>query len=278
MKIKYVCPFWGSERLTAQAFIEKVSSSGYGGIEINMPVDPDYWKNLRPLAEQYGLDVIAQQWLDPIQESPVRYLKRLEKRLYQLAELNPIFINSHTGRDYFTFSENSMILERIFRFEEETGIEVYHETHRGRFNFSAVATERYIKNHPGIKFTADLSHWVLVSESFLEDQKEALSLLIANSRYIHARFGDTQRSQIDSPFDESNMLIRKKYLAWWKDIVKHRMNLGAKSLHICPEFGPKPYLNDLNRAEDASQVQWKLNEQCKDYLLNNLGEANIEIT
>ena len=278
MKIKYVCPFWGSERLTAQAFIEKVSSSGYGGIEINMPVDPDYWKNLRPLAEQYGLDVIAQQWLDPIQESPVRYLKRLEKRLYQLAELNPIFINSHTGRDYFTFSENSMILERIFRFEEETGIEVYHETHRGRFNFSAVATERYIKNHPGIKFTADLSHWVLVSESFLEDQKEALSLLIANSRYIHARFGDTQRSQIDSPFDENNMLIRKKYLAWWKDIVKHRMNLGAKSLHICPEFGPKPYLNDLNRAEDASQVQWKLNEQCKDYLLNNLGEANIEIT
>ena len=246
MDIKYVCPFWGCEGKSPEEFLTAVKTAGYEAFEINVPQDPHFEKQLAPLAKELGLELIAQQWLETMVESASQYAKRLDKRLHELAKFEPIFINSHTGRDYFSFDENCRIIDQVLAFEEETGIPVYHETHRGRFNYSAPATMAYLKPFPNLKFTADLSHWLLVSESNLDDQGEALEALTKNARYIHARIGDTQRSQVGNPFDPELKTLRESYEQRWAKMVEQQKLKGANRFYICPEFGPKPYLNSAS--------------------------------
>ena len=42
MQIKYLCTYWGSEDLSAKAFLDKVLSNGFDGVEINFPDDRQF--------------------------------------------------------------------------------------------------------------------------------------------------------------------------------------------------------------------------------------------
>ncbi|EIJ40736.1 hypothetical protein JoomaDRAFT_3806 [Galbibacter orientalis DSM 19592] len=266
MQIKYVCPFWGQEGSSPLTFITKVKDSGYEAIEMNIPQEKTFEEELKKLIPKSNLDFIGQQWLEPRNESVNSYIQRLEKRLYKLAEFNPIFINSHTGRDFYSFDENSKILERIFQFEEETEIPVYHETHRGRFNYCARAYDNFQKVFPSLKLTADFTHWTVVSETLLHDQQESLNTAIANSYYFHARVADTQRSQIYDPFTSENELYLSTFLKWWEKILQTAKQNGKKNFYICPEFGPAPYMQTISNSSQPVVDQWELNIEMMKYL------------
>ena len=65
--------------------------------------------------------------------------------------------------------------EQCLAFETANNFTVCHETHRGRFLFSPWTTHRFFKDpanadlRKGIKLCADLSHWVNVCETGVED-------------------------------------------------------------------------------------------------------------
>ena len=266
MKLKYVCPFWGQEGTTAKEFISNVINAGYNAVEVNIPADNNFETELKSVLNDSKLDLIGQQWLQPLNQSAKEYSKRLEDRLYKLAEFNPIFINSHTGRDFFKFDENCDILETVFKFEEKTGISVYHETHRGRFNYSAKATEDFIQKYSNLKLTADFSHWTVVSESLLEDQTLSLEKAINNTGYLHARVADTQRSQINYPFSEENKIYLQTFTNWWKQVIANAQNSGKGTFYICPEFGPNPYMPYQPNTTTPLVSQWDLNVKMMEYL------------
>lgn len=104
-----------------------------------------------------------------------------------MASLNPLFINSHTGKDYLSFEKNSLRLEDALQLEKGLKINITHETHRGRFNYAAFSTQPYLKKYPSLKLNADFSHWTNVSETYLEEQQDALLMASQQSHYIHAR-------------------------------------------------------------------------------------------
>jgi hypothetical protein len=56
--------------------------------------------------------------------------------------------------------------------QKQTGVRILHETHRGRFSYSAPAIQYYLLKIPDMRLTADYSHWVNVAESYLDDQSE----------------------------------------------------------------------------------------------------------
>ncbi|MDO6492268.1 MAG: sugar phosphate isomerase/epimerase [Cellulophaga sp.] len=266
MKLKYVCPFWGQDGKSANVFIDNVINAGYNAVEVNIPANINFETQLKSILSSTDLDLIGQQWLQPLNESVTEYSKRLEERLYKLAEFNPIFINSHTGRDFFTFDENCAILETVFKFEKETGINVYHETHRGRFNYSAKTTENFINKFPNLKLTADFSHWTVVSESLLEDQKTAVDKAINNSRYLHARIADTQKSQVNYPFTDENKIYLDTFTNWWKQIISNAQKTKKDTFYICPEFGPYPYMPYQPNTTKHLVDQWDLNVKMMQYL------------
>ncbi|HEV8285952.1 MAG TPA: hypothetical protein VGQ09_16705 [Chitinophagaceae bacterium] len=46
MLIKHVCTYWGQQGMSAAEFIYKVIDSGYDGIEIDMPLNDKFEKEL----------------------------------------------------------------------------------------------------------------------------------------------------------------------------------------------------------------------------------------
>src|SRR5437762_9775817 len=118
MQIKYVCPYWGwnlisnpspqveKEINSPARFIEQVVEAGYDGIEIDIPANREFEKELLSaidgLRKENGFVFIAQQWLSPAKESFEEYKQRFSQRLEHLATLSPDFINSHTRSEEHT--------------------------------------------------------------------------------------------------------------------------------------------------------------------------------
>jgi sugar phosphate isomerase/epimerase len=265
MQIRYTCPYWGQEGISAPAFIQKVLQEGYDGMEINLPEEELFTAELhaeldRTRAErQNGFLFIAQQWLPPACETPAEYLGRLKKKLQFIVSMAPDAINSHTGKDYYSFDDNCRIIEAVMNIAQKSGISVLHETHRGRFSFHAAGLLSYLQRFPEMELVADLSHWCVVSESLLEDQEPILEKIIPHVAYIHARIGFEQGPQVNDPFAPEWENHFSVFMGWWKSIISCRQQSGRKLFTICPEFGPPPYMPVMPFTQQALADQWKIN-------------------
>lgn len=237
MSILYFCTTWGEKRGSWQEFFRRIASYGYQGIETDLPAEAERTEFMEGL-DQYRLEFIAQHW-ETTDASIDLHRENYEKRLRELAALKPLFINSHTGRDFFNTVQNSSLLNVAAAVSQDTGINIVHETHRGRFAYAAHATRPYLEKFPALQLTLDVSHWCAVSESLLEDQQEALDLAIAHTTHIHARVGHAQAPQVADPSLPEYTEALAFHLKCWDKVVERQQN---KVLTITPEFGPVPYM------------------------------------
>jgi hypothetical protein len=70
-------------------------------------------------------------------------------------ESDPILINSHSGRDYFTLEEQLKVIETAENFSVKNNIRVAHETHRSRIGFGPVNSRYLFKLSLAMQITAD---------------------------------------------------------------------------------------------------------------------------
>lgn len=276
MKIKFLCTYWGSENLTAKQFLDSVIQNGYEGVEINFPEEDSFIEEflgeLKIIRETKNPDFIfiAQQVLPNKSETVEEYCVRLQQRLEFLTKLKPNFINSHTGKDFFEFSENCKIIELTEQIARESGIPIWHEIHRGRFSFHLKTLHKYLDIFPKMKLIADFSHFCVVSESNLEDQKELLERVLPNIKHIHARVGFEQSPQVNNPFAPEWENHLNQYMNWWKRIIEIKSNQNAEYISITPEFGPFPYMPQEPFTLKPLSNQWEVNLEMKNYLQQNL--------
>lgn len=266
MKLQFFCPYWGSEHLPILQFLEKIKAAGYDGAEIGIPDDENFGKQLKEGLEKFDLKLIAQQHLPPTDESPERFKERMVKYLYYLAGFSPLFIVSHTGRDFYDFETNCGIIQAAETVAEETGVPVLHETHRARFSFSTFSTRPFFKHFPDMKITADFSHWVVVSETYLDDQPEILKEAIKRAAHIHARVGFPEGPQVTHPGAPEWEEALMKHVAWWDAIIQRNNAGGKEYFAITTEFGAIPYLPTLPFTNQPIVSQWDINLWMKDYL------------
>lgn len=276
MKIKFLCTYWGSENLTAKQFLDSVIQNDYEGVEINFPEEDsfieEFLSELKKIRENTNPDFIfiAQQVLPNKAETVEEYCVRLQKRLEFLIKMKPNFINSHTGKDFFEFSENCKIIELTEQMARESGIPIWHEIHRGRFSFHLKTLHNYLDIFPKMKLIADFSHFCVVSESNLEDQKELLERVLPNIKHIHARVGFEQSPQVNNPFAPEWKDQLNRYMNWWKKIIEIKSNQNAEYITITPEFGPFPYMPQEPFTLKPLSNQWEINLEMKKYLQQNL--------
>ena len=126
MNLQFVCTYWGQEQLDAEIFFQRVLNEQYAGIEINFPESTEFiprflnkLEEVRKTRENFSF--IAQQVLPPLSESVNDYIKRMSDRLKRLAALAPDFINSHTGKDYFSFDDNCRSIETVLSISKQSG-------------------------------------------------------------------------------------------------------------------------------------------------------------
>src|SRR3546814_6225271 len=67
----------------------------------------------------------------------------------------------------------------------ESNIPIIHETHRNKWSYAAHVVKDYLSTFPRLELALDLSHWVCVSESYLEEDRKSTRL--NSSHYCAAR-------------------------------------------------------------------------------------------
>ena len=265
MEIKILCPRWGQEHLDIREFTSRIKEAGYDGIETWLPEEAPARKKLFDELEQKELLLITHQHqahgagFSDFKDSFRHYL-RLS------AEGNPLLINSHTGKDYFTPAQNLELIDIAAGFTAARNIAVVHETHRGRMGFGPTSAKEYFDARPDLTLTADLSHWVCVTESFLENFAAILEETIARTRHIHARIGFEEGPQVPDPRAPEWLPATDHFFGWWDRIVDSRRRAGAPLLTFTTEFGPPPYLPTIPFTLQPVADQFEINCYMKDRL------------
>jgi hypothetical protein len=123
----------------------------------------------------------------------------------------------------------------------------------------------YFQRIPSLRITLDLSHWVCVSESYLEYQQPAVELAISRADHIHARVGYPEGPQVPDPRMPEYSEALETHLAWWDRVVAKKNQENAL-LTITPEFGPFPYMVQVPATGQPVCDQWDVNRWMMDLL------------
>ncbi len=268
MTIKYFCASWGIDHLGIESMLGKIKNAGFDGVETGIPADPRERLLLRDTLKDLDLLLIAHQY--QAKGDFVEYLHSFRASLLQAAQAGPLFINSHSGRDYWTFEQNRKVCEVGFEVQQMTGVNIYHETHRKHFLFSTLTARQFFEHYPELKITADFSHWTCVSETMLEDQPEILAQAIGRTEHIHARVGHEQGPQIPDPRAPEWEPHVKTFTSWWQNVADRFANNGREYLTITPEFGPIPYTWKLPYSQAPVSDFFDINCSMKNYLQKHL--------
>jgi len=277
LKTIYTATYWGCESLSADSFFSKVLAHGYNGIEICLPDNAVFIKELTALVKAHkqsepDFKFILQHITAPQGEAVDSYVKRDLEALSKLADIEPDFINAHTGKDYFTFEQNCTIINGYRQFEARSGIPVVHETHRGRFSFHASSLLPYLNTFPELKLAADFSHFCTVSESLMEHQQDILEKIMPHIAHIHARVGFEQGPQVSNPFAPEWQLHLDTFVSWWLLLYKQATSAGRTFFTITPECGPAPYMPLEPFTQKPLANQWSLNVQMMQYLKQKIND------
>jgi hypothetical protein len=270
MQVKILCPQWGHEHLAIDAFFTKVKAADYDGVDTWMSESVAERKKFIRLLDEYGLSIVSHQHQAQGRDI-AQFCQSFEYYLNISMECNPVLINSHSGRDFFTLDEQLRVIDTAENFAAKKNIRVVHETHRGRLGFSPGNAIELFRLRPDMKITADFSHWVCVTESYLEGFQDILWEAMSRTEHIHARVGFTQGPQIPDPRNIFWQNEVQFFLKIWQGIAEDKRSMGNDLLTITPEFGPPPYMWTNNTDNEPIASQWDINVYMKDLLKKTLG-------
>jgi sugar phosphate isomerase/epimerase len=268
MRILYFRATWGMELPSLEANLRMIKDGGFDGVEMGAPLDTGERKALRQLLDKLDLELIVQMWTAGA--NPAEHAHSLEEQYRRAVEMRPRLVNSHTGKDHFGTAGNVGLINRAMELENELGVPIAHEVHRGRATFSTLAAMDLLDVLPDLRLIADFSHWCCVHESLLQDQDERLERAIRHAVHIHARVGHGEGPQVNDPRAPEWREAVETHLGWWQRILDHQRAQGAQVMTITPEFGPPDYMPTLPYTRQAVANLWDVNvymrELCKERL------------
>ena len=250
--------------------MRKLKSLGYAGIEIPIAFVMKFGPAaFRELLEAEGMLFIAQVFSSGAPPTPgnlgfpsaagIEHPKdnagntrdvENHKRVWggqcrEAALLKPVLyaINSHTGKDYFSPAEADDLLAFCVALEKELGVTINHETHRARILYSPWPVPRIFDAHPELHYTADLSHFSVVTETGADDPEvcKVVAQITPRTRHVHARVGFQEGPQVPDPRGPLWAPYMEGYKRWWAAIYAARVAAGAETVSTTPEFGPWMY-------------------------------------
>lgn len=260
---------WGN-KLSWDAFCERAKASGFDGIDIWLPSDTESQQQLKAALRKHDLKLNLMHGTDNsllFEES----LDAYKKKLYVLASWKPVLINSQTGSDFLTMEQNAAFIKAANAIGRETGIPVYHETHRGRFSYTLPLTLEYLEGISDLRLTGDFSHWMVVHESLLEGREALFSGVISRTDHIHARVGHAEGPQVNDPkAPEWNRAV-KRHLDIWEQVIKKFWDENERPMTVTSEFGPPHYMPALPYTQLPVSDQWEANVYMMNIIKQRLG-------
>jgi len=257
-ELKILATNWGFNG-SLDDYCAKVKKEGYDGIEIWWPMEPNGQTELFNALKKYNLEV---GFLCGASEKIFKdHLAHFQKMIDAAATntvQKPLYINCHSGRDFFTFEENKAFIDHTTQLSKKTGILICHETHRSRILFASSVAQEYIQKIADLKITFDVSHWCNVSESLLQDQEESVNRTLERVEHIHARIGHPEGPQVNDPRAPEWETAVKTHLGWWDKVVERKRKEGGR-ITFLTEFGPPDYMPVTPYTRQPLADQWAIN-------------------
>ncbi len=259
VKLHVFAAHWGHAGKPAQQFIDEVKAAGFDGIEMSLPADDAEWAHWLERIRDAGLLLITQQWETVFHADFAQHKTALESLLRRACAAQPLMVNSHTGKDWYSVAQNQELIALTTAISQQTGVRIVHEIHRSRFSGHPALMAPYLAHNPDLPLNADLSHWCCVCESLLQDQQAMLEGIFPLVKHIHARVGHAQGPQVSDFRAPEFASELQAHLAWWDQILQTRVAAGETCLTITPEFGPVPYTATLPYSQQEVSNAWELN-------------------
>jgi hypothetical protein len=272
LPVRYFCSWWGLDHLGVEPMLRKIRDAGYDGVEIGIPEDRSAREALHTALEAHGLQLIVHQYQAEGAHF-ADYRLSLRQCLERAAASRPLFINSHTGRDYWSVEQNLELIDIAQEVQDRSGVPILHESHRGRFLYSAPAALEYFSRRPNLRITADLSHWVIAAESLLVGHEAALEEAVRRADHIHVRVGSAELPQVDDPFSRRWSAELQAFSDWWLRIARRFHRERRERLTITMEFGPPPYCPVSPETGEPLADFFEINLRMKDYMQDYLTEG-----
>jgi len=257
-ELKIMATNWGFPG-SLEEYCEKAKKEGYDGIEIWWPMDKKAQDELFAALKKHELEVgfLCAGFDAQYQKHFTEFTTMIDAAATQTIQ-RPLYINCHSGRDYFHFEENKSFIDHTMQLSRKTGIIICHETHRSRMLFAAPVGRQYLEKVPELRMTFDVSHWCNVSESLLQDQRETLDMTLPRVDHIHARIGHPEGPQVNDPRAPEWESAVRAHFDWWDKIVEGKKQSGSR-LTILTEFGPPDYMPTLPYTREPLADQWAIN-------------------
>ena len=238
------------------AFCAKAKETGYHGIEVWLPQQKAEQEELFTALEKhklkYGLLAAGSE------SHFEKHLDQFQRAVEAAVAFKPLYVNCHSGRDYFSFEQNRQFINFTTALSQTSGVSIYHETHRSRMLFAAHVAKNFLERVPDLRLTLDISHWCNVHESLLKDQQEAVELALSRTDHVHARVGHAESPQITDPRAPEWEQEVETHFKWWDRVLKYKIAAG-QPLTMTAEFGPPNYMATVPYTGQPLANLWEIN-------------------
>lgn len=264
MRLEIFRTLWGYRGSWQQA-LDEALGAGFDGLEARIPETAAQRAiNARLLREQnvpYIATLFTSTPVLPRQsDSSHVHLEDLRIKLDWAAELGPRLVNVLPGNDRWSLSEQVDFFARAVELADATGLKVCFEIHRGRSLYSPWVTLDVIRQVPELRFTSDISHWLVTCERLLDDPADDLSAFIERVDHIQARVGYDQGPQVPHPGAPEYAEVLAFHQRHWESIWSSQEKRGLQTTTLTPEFGPDGYLHHLPFTDVPVADLWQLNQ------------------
>lgn len=264
MRLEIFRTLWGYRGSWQQA-LDEALGAGFDGIEARISETAAQRAiNARLLREQnipYIATLFTSTPVLPRQsDSPQVHLEDLRIKLDWAAELSPRLVNVLPGNDRWSLNEQVDFFARAAELADASGLKVCFEIHRGRSLYSPWVTLDVIRQVPELRFTSDISHWLVTCERLLDDPADDLSAFIERVDHIQARVGYDQGPQVPHPGAPEYADVLAFHQRHWESIWSSQEKRGLQTTTLTPEFGPDGYLHHLPFTDVPVADLWQLNQ------------------
>jgi hypothetical protein len=234
---------WGMERLRSEdrelTLGEKIGSAaaaGFDGVTDHF-YDRRHVAPLMALVRDHGLTIEGQVF--------PRTIADLAPALEMAAEFGCHHITIQADICPMTVAECLPILEGWHRMAEEAGVPVYVETHRGRMTNDLLFTMGLLDAFPALRFTVDLSHYVVAREFYLpipNDTDAMISRILDHGWAMHGRVAGSHQVQLELSFPQHQAWFAQ-FQSWWAAGFRSWRARAPDdtTLSFTCELGPAPY-------------------------------------
>lgn len=237
-------------------FASKIKQAGYNGMEVWWPSEEKDRNELFTALDKHKLKIGF--LVGGSDKDFQKHLVQFQQSLSAAVKAKPVYINCHSGKDFFSFEQSKQFMDFTEKVNKETGVPIYHESHRGRILFAANIARQFIEKVPSLRLTLDISHWCNVHESYLSDQEETIAMALNRADHIHARIGHPEGPQVSDPRAPEWKQAVETHFNWWDKVVERKKKEG-KLMTFLTEFGPPDYMPTLPYTRQAVANQWDIN-------------------